>query len=590
MAISQSKAVPGRPFLTLLRYNRLYWKDYTIGSVLAVLFVFISLALPYVLRLAVVQFDQGVMTHTRLWAYFVGLLLIAVLTGAARYWQRMLMIGASRKFEFDLRNDYFRQIQRLSQDFFHRVKTGDIVARATNDLNYVRSFVGPGVMGTVDLVRLPFTLGWMLYISVRLTLIALMPLPIVSFAVYLFVMYINRQSKVVQEQFSTVSNRAQENLAGARVVKAYSVADRELRDFRGDCAAYMRENIKLAAMTSLAWPVIGFMVGAIMMLVTWRGGLMVIRGQILRGDLIGFIVCFALLAEPLVGFGWVLTLYQRGAVGMNRISEWLVAEPSIRDTERTRSDITALRGAVNFRNVQFGYAKSPALYDISFDVPAGKTVAIVGPTGSGKSSIVSLLTREYDPLRGTVAVDGIDLREVPIRVLRDAIGYVPQDTFLFSDTIRANLTFGRTDASPRELDYACEVAQFRETVEQLPEGYDTLLGERGVNLSGGQKQRLAIARAILRDPEILILDDALSSVDTHTEERILQKLKDVTSKRTSVIISHRISTIRHADVILALRDGRIVERGNHDDLVKRGGLYADMYLRQLLEDELEDAS
>ncbi|MBI5095057.1 MAG: ABC transporter ATP-binding protein [Candidatus Hydrogenedentes bacterium] len=447
MSAASGNVVPGQPFRTLLRYSLPYWKDFAIGGSLAILFVFIGLGLPYVLRLAVNQFDAGTMSASYLWAYFAGLLVIALATGAARYWQRMLMIGASRKFEYDLRNDYFQHIQRLSQDFFHRTKTGDIVARATNDLDYVRSFVGPGVMGTVDLIRLPFTLAWMIYLSPKLTVISLMPLPIVSLVVYFFVVYINHQSKTVQEQFSTLSNRAQENLAGARVVKAYSAAGRELRDFQGDCAAYMRENMKLAAMTSLAWPLIGFMIGAIMMLVMWQGGVMVIRGAINRGDLIGFIVCFALLADPLVSFGWVLTLYQRGAVGMNRIAEFLLEEPSIQDTLDTRRDIETLTGAVRFDRVSFGYGSATVLHDISFDVAAGKTVAIVGPTGSGKSSIVSLLTREYDPTSGTVSIDGIGLREIPVRVLRGTFGYVPQDTFLFSDSIHANLAFGRPDAT-----------------------------------------------------------------------------------------------------------------------------------------------
>jgi ATP-binding cassette subfamily B protein len=295
-----------------------------------------------------------------------------------------------------------------------------------------------------------------------------------------------------------------------------------------------------------------------------------------------------LLAWPLAEFGWVLTVYQRGIVGMKRVLEFLTAEPSVRETERTRPGLERIEGAIRFEDVDFAYDGRTILHNVTFEASPGQTIAIVGPTGSGKSSIITLLVREHDPLRGRVFIDGMDVREIPLRVLRSQIGYVPQDTFLFSDTIRANLTFGRPDAEASEIEYAADVAQFKDTAEQFPEGYDTLLGERGVNLSGGQKQRLAIARAVVRDPRILILDDALSSVDTQTEEHILRRLKHVMATRTSVIISHRVSTVRHADLILVLNNGRIVERGTHDTLVQQDGIYANMYERQLLEDELEE--
>ena len=605
MSTSSDLALNGRPFKTILRYNRRYWKAYVLGAVLAVLFSILSLAMPMVMQIVVDEFTNETMTRASLWGYFAALIILAAVVGLARYWQRMVMIRASRKFEYDLRNDYFQRIQTLSQNFFHRTQTGEIMARATNDLNYIRALIGPGVMGTVDMMRLPFTMVYMVYLSGRLALISLAPLPFVSLMVYAFVMAMHHQSKRVQDQFDVVSSRAQENLAGARVVQAYGIADRELRDFSRDSRVYMRENFKLSMITSFAWPIINLMVGATILLVLWQGGKMVIEeaevrrmvwdGGVIRqtvvfslGDLTAFLWCMFLLAWPLADFGWVLTLYQRGAVSMNRVAEHLTLSPAIRDTEETDHGIASLDGAIRMEDVSFAYDGREALQNVSFHVEPGSTLAIVGPTGSGKSTIVSLLTREYDPTQGRVLLDGVDASRVPLRVLRGSIGHVPQDTFLFSESIGENLMVGRPDASAAEIDRAVDVAQLTDTVRSLPDGYDTLLGERGVNLSGGQKQRLTIARAVLRDPKILILDDALSSVDTHTEEEILHRLKAVMTKRTSVIISHRVSTVRHADQIIVLEHGSIVERGTHDDLIARGGLYAEMYERQLLEDALEE--
>ena len=581
------KARIGKPFPSILQYNKPYWRDYFIGSLLAVIYVGIGLAMPMVLRAVVGRFQTGTMTYGMLWVSFGGLLAISVFMGIARYWERMLIICASRKAEYDLRNDFFRHIQSLSQDFFHRTQTGDVMARATNDLNYVRMFIGPGIMGTIDLIRLPFTLGMMIWLSLKLTLVSLIPMPVVSLLVYASVMFMHKQSQRVQEQFSVLTARSQENLAGARVVQAYGIGDLEVEQFRIESQKYLRQNMVLSAGTSLAWPLVGMAVAVTLLIVLYKGGSMTIEGTLALEDLTGFIVCMLMLMWPLAEFGWILTLYQRGSVGMKRINEIFAEIPSIRDTAETRPDAVIQAGSVRFEQVSSAYGDHTVLHDIDFEAPAGKTLAIVGPTGSGKTSIVNLLTREQAPVSGRILIDGLDVRTIPLHVLRSAIGYVPQDTFLFSDTIRANLTFGRADASEASMAYACSVAQFEETLRELPDGYATLLGERGVNLSGGQKQRLAIARAVICDPKILVLDDALSSVDTHTEEQILRQLKEVMASRTSVIISHRISTIQHADLILVLQDGRIVERGTHDELVAREGLYAAMYERQLLEDELE---
>lgn len=583
------KAIPNQPLRTLIRYNRPYARAYAIGAALAAVYALMALVIPAVVHGIVGQFEAGVMSGALLAAYVGGLVGASLVAGVGRYFQRTLMINASRSFEYDLRNDYFRHIQTLPRSFFNRTPTGDIMARATNDVNFVRELVGPGVMYSIDMLRVPLILGFMVYLSGRLTLISLVPLPMLSVVVYFLVRFINRQSKIVQEQFATVTERVQENLAGARVVKAYGIADTEVATFHRDSQKYMRDNLWLVAVSSFAWPLIGMLMGAALLLIIWQGGGMVIRGDLTLSGLTAFLVCLVMLAMPLAQFGWVLSLYQRGAVAMNRISDFMAVVPEIHDDEHTRPGAVVSQGAIVFDKVSFAYGDRPVLHAVSFTVPAGATVAIVGSTGSGKSTLVSLMAREFDPTEGAIYIDGFDLRRMPLHTLRAALGCVPQDTFIFSDSIRGNLAMARPGASEADIRHAAEIAQFDGDIAEMPEGFETLLGERGINLSGGQKQRLAIARAVLRDPKILLLDDAFSSVDTHTEERILQGLRGVMQRRTSVIISHRISTVQHADIIFVFDEGRIVEQGAHGELLALGGLYAAMHQRQLLEAALEDA-
>lgn len=596
MAVHLEAAAPGRPFATLWRFNRPYLRYYAVGAALALVFVLINLVMPMVVRAIVAGFIDGRLTSTRLVGYFLLILGTAVGAGFARYFQRTRMIGASRRFEYDLRNAYFQRILSLSPRFYHRSETGDIMARATSDVNHVRDFIGPGIMGTVDMALIPFTLGIMIYLSARLTVYALMPLPALTILVYLFIRFMNKQSQVVQELFAKLSSRAQENLAGARVVRAYAVEDRESRAFEAATRDYMHANIVLASVTSFAWPLIDLLIGVAILVIIFQGGRMVIAGSLGLADFTAFMIVTAMLAWPLVQFGWVLTLYQRGAVSMNRISEILRTRPEITDTEHTSPEARITKGHIRFESVCFRYesggqtgSASWTVANIDFEVLPGQTLAIVGPTGSGKSTLISLLCREYDPDQGRIVIDGRDIRAYPVAALRAAIGCAPQDSFVFSDTIRENIRLSKPDIDDAALSRACETAQFTSDLAAMPAGLDTLLGERGMNLSGGQKQRLTLARALVRDPIILVLDDSLSSVDTDTERAILSGLRRVMATRTSVIISHRVSAVADADQIIVLDGGRIVERGVHDALIASDGVYARMYRRQLLEAQLEQA-
>jgi ATP-binding cassette subfamily B protein len=501
---------------------------------------------------------------------------------------RVIIIGVSRDIEYDLRNDLFAHLVELSPDYYARTRTGDIMARATNDLNAVRMMLGPGIMYWFE-TSLTFLLAMiiMLHSDWRLALYAILPAPAVSLSMIFFGRRIHDRFERIQEMFSDISSRVQENLSGVRMIRAFVQERAELRRFEELNRQYIAQNIKLVRIQGVFQPLLEVLIGATFLIVLWMGGRDVLRGRISLGSFVMFNTYMGMLVWPMIALGWVVNLMQRGRASLDRINQILKERPTIHAPEGPVVAGAPLRGEIEFRNVGVDYGTTRALEGIDLRIPAGTTVAVVGHTGSGKSTLVSLVPRLFDPTEGVVEIDGIDLRNYDPADVRRAIGFVPQETFLFSATVAENIAFGVQGATEEQVRRAAEIAGIAGDIESFPEGYRTMVGERGITLSGGQKQRTAIARALLRDPRILILDDALSSVDTMTEERILTHLAGVMRGRTVILISHRVSTVRQADWIVVLGQGRIVERGSHSELIALGGYYADLSRRQMLEEELE---
>jgi ATP-binding cassette subfamily B protein len=602
----------------LVAYVRPYRRTFAIGIVCVVLTTGIALGSPLVLRHAIDDLTLGV--TTRKLALYGGLLLgIGLAGGVFRFQMRRLLIGASRDIEYDIRNAFFARLQWLPAAYFQAHRTGDLMSRTTSDLNAVRMMVGPAVMySTSTVLAFVAALALMVSIDAWLALWSLIPLPLVSLSVKYFGNAIHKRFERIQAQLSEVSAVAQEALSGVRVVRAYRQEQAEIARFRHANEEYLRRNRGLVALQGLFFPSMSFLLGLGTMLVLWLGSREVILGRITLGEFVAFNAYLTMLSWPMIAFGWVTNMLQRGMASWKRMLEVLDTEPAIRDAANARA--FDVRGAIEFRDLTFAYDGSTVLQRVSMRIEAGETVALVGPTGSGKSTLISLLARLYDPPPGTVFVDGVDVRDIPLAVLRGAIGFVPQEPFLFSDTLADNIAFGLDalegaggpgragqvggaggaihnlqlgidkgidkDARMERIVAAASVARLDKDVAGFPNGYATMVGERGITLSGGQKQRTAIARAVIVDPRILILDDALSAVDTHTEEEILSRLKGVMRQRTSIIVSHRISTVRESDRIFVLDGGRIVEEGTHDQLVSLDGLYAQLHRKQLLEQEL----
>jgi len=575
----------------VLDFVKRHKAKYIFGIIFVLVVDVLQMVLPRIIGQITDDMQNRTINKAMLLRYAGLILLVALLTMTFRYLYRIYIIGTEKKLEYELRKKLFDHMLTLSSKYYNTHKTGDLMAHATNDINAVRMAAGMGVLLLVDTVFLTISVIIIMLatIDIRLTLIALSPLPLIAIFSMVFGKFIHKRFTQVQEAFSGLTERVQESLSGIRVVKAFVQERPVLEQFNAASQKSLEKNMRLARLWGIMFP-LGQMVATLSYIIAFSyGGIQVINGHISLGEFIAFNTYLGLLIWPMMSFGWIMNIVQRGSASLDRINVILTAIPDIKDNDPL--PIGSIEGHIEFENVSFSYNKKqePVLKDININLEPGRTLAIIGETGSGKTSLVNLILRLYDISGGKLKIDGSPIDRIPLSTLRTSIGYVPQDSFLFSTSIRENIAFGVEKASIKEIEEAAKTAQIYDNIMDLPDGFDTIVGERGVTLSGGQKQRVSIARALIKDPKILVLDDSLSAVDTDTEERILQGLKVIMKDRTSIIIAHRISSIKHADEIIVLDNGQIVERGRHDRLIDLKGHYYSLYHKQLLEEELDRA-